>query len=159
MGTWTNSDGLYIKFGVDEATQHKVGQYQADVAGLHVIEAEILWSDLAATGSTTILSDTLYIPSNAFIESATFRVETAFASAGSATLTFGLIRKDRSTAIDADGIDATIAVAALTAGATITCDGALIGTRLSTYPALLTALEGTAAFTAGKGVLRITYRI
>ena len=158
MPTWLNADGLYIKTGADEALQHKVGQYQADVAGLHVVEAEILWSDLAATGTTTILSDTVYFPSNAFIESATFRVETAFTSGGSATLTFGLLRKDRTTAIDADGIDATIAVAALTAGATITCDGALIGTRLANA-GLLTALEGTAAFTAGKGYLRITYRI
>lgn len=157
MGTWTNSDGLFIKFNEDEAKQHKVGQYQADVAGLHVIEAEILWSDLAATGSTTILSDSVYLPSNAFIVGATFQVETAFVGA-TATLTFGTLRKDRTTAIDADGIDATIAVAALTAGATITCDGAQIGTRLSN-PALLTALEGTAAFTAGKGYLRITYRI
>lgn len=157
MGTWTNSDGLYIKFGVDEATQHKAGQYQADVAGLHVVEVEVLWSDLAATGSTTILSDSVYLPSNAFIVGATFQVETAFVGA-TATLTFGTLRKDRTTAIDADGIDATIAVAALTAGATITCDGAQIGTRLSNA-ALLTALEGTAAFTAGKGYLRVTYRI
>lgn len=157
MGTWTNSDGLYIKFGESEATQHKVGEFEAD-AGVHVVEAVVEAADLATTGATTILSDTVYIPSNAYIMASEFQVETAFASAGSATLTFGLIRKDRSTAIDADGIDATIAVAALTAGAKITNDGALIGTRLSNA-GLLTAVEGTAAFTAGKGYLRITYRI
>lgn len=157
MGTWTNSDGLYVKFGESEAALHKAGEFESD-AGIHVVEAVVSYDDLAATGSTTILSDTVYIPSNAFIMSSEFQVETAFASGGSATLTFGLIRKDRSTAIDADGIDATIAVAALTAGAKITNDGALIGTRLSN-PGLLTALEGTAAFTAGKGYLRITYRI
>lgn len=157
MGTWTNSDGLYIKYGVDAATQHKVGEYE-DAGGLHVFEAQIDYSDLSAFGTTKILSDTAYFPSNAYIESAVLEVETAFTSGGSATLTLGLIRKDRSTAIDADGIDATVAVAALTAGATIACDGALIGTRLSNV-GLLTALVGTANFTAGKAYLRITYRI
>lgn len=157
MGTWTNNDGLYIKYGVTEANEHKVGEYN-EAGGLHVFEATILYTDLSAFGTTTILSDTAYFPSNAYIEGATLEVETAFTSGGSATLTLGLIRKDRTTAIDADGIDATIAVAALTAGATIACDGALIGTRLSNV-GLLTALAGTANFTAGKAYLRVTYRI
>lgn len=157
MGTWTNADGLYIKFGVDEATQHKAGEYANDVAGLHVVEVEVNAADLAAVASQTIFSDTSYLPSNAFIESATFKVETAFAGA-TATLDFGLVRKNRTTEIDYDGIDAAIAVAALTAGATINCDGALIGTRLS-QAAIPTARNNTADLTAGKGYLRITYRI
>jgi hypothetical protein len=157
MGTWKNADGLYIKFGVDEATQHKIGQYADDVAGLHVVELLYEAADLPTAGTTVIHSDTVYIPNNAFIESATFRVETAFAGA-SGTLTFGTMEKDRTTAIDADGIDATIAVGSLTAGATITCDGAQIGTRLN-KAALITSVNATTKFTAGKGYLRITYRI
>lgn len=157
MGTWTNNDGLYIKFGESEVNENNGGEYREN-GGVHVVEYLVNWDDLAATGTATLLSDTTYFPSNAYIDSATFEVETAFASGGSATLTFGLNRKDRTTVIDADGIDATIAVANLTAGATIACDGALIGTRLSNA-ALLTATEGTAAFTAGKGWLRVSYRI
>ena len=154
---WTNDDGLYVKFGTELATVTKGGQYR-DAAELIVAEVEILWSDLAATGTEKVMADNVTIPNGAHIEKAEFYVETAFAGA-TATLTFGLIDQDRSTAIDADGIDATIAVTAIdAAGDTVDCDGALINTTL-TNTGLITATEGTAAFTAGKGRLRIYYYI
>lgn len=156
MGTWTNNDGLYIKFGENEALQNIGGEYEQD-GGIHTVEFQINASDLAAVGSQGLLSDTVYIPNNAFIDSAQFRVETAFVGA-SGTLDFGLVRKNRTTEIDYDGIDSAIAVAALTAGATIACDGALIGTRLS-QAGIPTARNNTTDFSAGKGWLRIVYRI
>lgn len=156
MGTWTNSDGLYIKFGDDEA-KHALGGAVKTFQGVTTLEFIINASDFAAVGSNTILSDGLFIPSNAFIVSSNFYVETAFTGA-TATVDFGLVRKNRTTEIDFDGFDATIAVASLTAKASINGDGALIGTRLS-QAALVTARNNTADLTAGKGVLTITYRI
>jgi ketosteroid isomerase-like protein len=155
MGTWTNSDGLYIKFGEDEAKQALGGAVQED-GGVHKLEFVINASDFNAL-TNTILSDTAFIPSNALIVSSNFTVETAFAGA-TATVDFGLVRKNRTTEIDYDGLDAAIAVASLTAKASINGDGALIGTRLS-QAALVTARNNTADLTAGKGVLTITYRI
>lgn len=158
MGTWLNSDGLYLRFGTDEDT-NTVTAGEFNVVGENrVTEIVFDYADLAATGTATILANTVAIPAGARIEKANLYVETAFASAGSATLTIGTIDQDRSTVIDADGIDAAIAVAALTAGATIACDGAQVGTTLANT-ALITATEGTAAFTAGKGVLRIFWYI
>lgn len=155
MGTWTNADGLYIKYGDDESKQALGGHVNQD-GGVHTLEFVITAADFNAL-TNTILGDGVFIPSNAFIISSNFTVETAFAGA-TATVDFGLVRKNRTTEIDFDGFDAAIAVAALTARASITGDGALIGTRLS-QPALVTARNNTADLTAGRGVLTITYRI
>lgn len=157
MGTWTNSDGLYIKYGTDSAVKNTGGEYEFD-GSIHFIEFTInAVNDLAAPGTQTILSDTVYIPSNAFIEKVEFRVETAFAGA-SGTLDFGLVRKNRTTELDYDGFVVAAAVASLTAGATITGAGALIGTRLSNV-GIPVARNNTTDFTAGKGYLRIYYSI
>jgi ketosteroid isomerase-like protein len=155
MGTWTNADGLYIKYGDDESKQALGGHVTQD-GGVHTLEFVITAADFNAL-TNTILGDAVYIPSNALIISSNFLVETAFAGA-TATVDFGLVRKNRTTEIDFDGLDAAIAVASLTARASIAGDGALIGTRLS-QPALVTARNNTADLTAGRGVLTITYRI
>jgi hypothetical protein len=153
MGTWTNADGLYIKYGDDEA-RHALGGHVTQDGGIHSLEFLITAPDFNAL-TNTILGDGVFIPSNAFIISSNFYVETAFVGA---TVDFGLVRKNRTTEIDFDGFDAAIAVASLTARASINGDGALIGTRLS-QPALVTARNNTADLTAGRGVLTITYRI
>lgn len=155
MGTWTNADGLYIKYGVDESKQALGGHVNQD-GGVHTLEFVITAADFNAL-TNTILGDGVFIPGNAFIISSNFSVEQAFTGA-TATVDFGLVRKNRTTEIDFDGLDAAIAVAALSARASINGDGALIGTRLS-QPALVTARNNTADLTAGRGVLTITYRI
>lgn len=141
MSTWVNDDGLLVKFGTTEATVAKAGETRPFGAG-HLVEFDVLYSDLAAFGTEKILADTVTIPEDALLEKVEFYVETAFAGTN-ATLSFGLIDQDRTTEIDADGIDATIAVGSLTDGATITCDGALIGDVL-TNAGLVTATVGTA---------------
>lgn len=160
MGTWTNSDGLYLKFGTDEAKLAKGGAY-ADVDGdTHQVELVLSGAtatyDFGAVGTETILSDTVVIPAGARIVSADLYVETAFTSGGSATVIFGTIRTDRTTTYDDNGFIASTAVASLTAAATITGAGALVGTTLAN-DALITATVGTAAFTAGKGLLKIKW--
>lgn len=158
MPYWTNADGLVIKSGTDEGKVAKVGVYAGKFGDISVAEAVFLYTDLNAFGTDTVLSDTLALPDGARVKSATFYVETAFTSGGSATLKFGLLRSDRSTAYDDDGLIAATAVASLTAGATITGSGALVNTTLAN-DGLLTATAGTANFTAGKGRLRVEYYI
>jgi len=153
-----NDDGLYIKFGTEEGASGRAGEYNENLP-LHYIEVEINWDELEAFGTTTILSDHVLIPDDAFLEKASFIVEEVFAGA-SATLDLGLIDTDRTTAHDVDGIDEDIATTSIDAvGDTITCDGDLIGTILdNTTPMYLTATVQTADFTAGKGYLRVYYR-
>jgi hypothetical protein len=160
MGTWTNSDGLYLKFGTDEAKLAKGGVFADTDGSEHT--AEIVLSgatatyDFGAVGTETIASDTIVIPAGARITSATLYVETAFTSGGSATLIVGTIRTDRSTTYDDNGFIASTAVGSLTAAATITGSGALVNTTLAN-DALITTTVGTAAFTAGKGILKIKW--
>lgn len=154
---WINDDGLVVKFGTVEAEVIQAGEEVA--YGQHrEYRAVIDWDDLNAFSVLTLLSDTSALPNGARIEAADLYIETAFTSGGAATLDIGLYDQDRVTAIDADGIDSAIAVGAMTAGATIACDGALIDTTLSNA-GLLSATVGTADFTAGRGVLTIKFYI
>jgi hypothetical protein len=156
--SWINNDGLRIRFGVEKTEKTFGGESSTD-GNTRVITLDFDYADLAATGTEKVIGETR-IPSGAVIKRSTFHVSTAFAGSG-ATLTFGLIDEDRSTAYDADGLDATIAVGALTAGATIVNDGAAVGKVVDNAgtPVLITVTEGTAAFTAGAGQLVVEYYI
>lgn len=162
MGTWLNRDGLYIKYDRNAAEHGKAGEFRND-GPYHVMEVVI--DDLTELGtSPIILDDNATLPKNARIEKVELITETAVTSDGSAVLNVGLIRTDRSTELDYDGLIAAEAIADFnSAGETVTYTagvsggGALIGTTLAN-PGLLTADYDTAAFTAGKVVVRIYYR-
>jgi len=95
------------------------------------------------------------LPANTFLKSATLYVDTAFTSAGSATLELGFQQKD-GTVIDADGID-SIAVASLTADSWTVNDGALVGASIGALDAQISIDDATAVFTAGTGRLVLEY--
>jgi len=155
--SWYNDDGLYVRFGT-EKTVPALGGENSTEGQIRRVNIDFEFSDLAATGTEKIIGEGVVIPSGVFLKSATLEVLEAFAGA-TATLTLGLIDTDRTTAWDADGIDAAIAVTAIDAiGDTIACDGALVGTVLSnSVGGYVTATEGTAAFTAGKARLTLEY--
>lgn len=154
--SWINNDGLKVEFGTEKTVSAYGGESSTD-GNDRVITLDLVYSDFAAFGTTKIIGANIPIPNGAVIREASFHVSTAFAGA-TATLTFGLYDTDETTVYDADGIDAAIAVAALTAGATITCDGAVVGVPISnTTPVIVSALVGTANFTAGAGQLVIKY--
>jgi hypothetical protein len=164
MANWLNSDGLYVKFGQSEGTAGAVGEY-VQHNNIHYVELTIAdMSTLSATAGT-ILDYTYVIPKNARIEKVTIVNRTAATSGGSATLNIGLIRTDQTTELDYDGLIAACALATFNAaGETadftpgVTSAGALIGTTLA-YNGLLVADYDTAAFTAGKIVVRVYYSI
>jgi hypothetical protein len=161
MGTWLNSDGLYQKFGVDEATATKAGEVPT-AGSERWIEVDITLTDLN-TSTDVILSDTVTVPKNARIEEIQVVPTTAATSGGSATLDVGVVRTDRSTALDSDGFVAAAALSTfnavgerLTLVAGSTAAGALIGTSLANA-GLLVAKAGTAVFTAGVVKIRVKY--
>lgn len=162
--SWTNNDGLYIRFGNLEGEVTEIGEYgNYDPGSIHMVQLDL---DGTAGGNLNTLTKQVHRAVNFpgandqtfYLYKAEVYVETAFDSAGeAATLTIGFDNLD-GTVFDADGVDVTIAEAALAAGVLITCDGALIETRLiNTQPLNLTTTVGTEVFTSGKGWVKLWY--
>jgi len=164
MGTWNNNDGLYIRFGTDEGKTGRSGEFGSPLFGTRVEEAIINLTDLN-TSTNTVLDDNVRVPKNHRIEKVEIYVDVAATSGGSATLDIGLIKPDRTTEEDYDGIVAALALASLNAkGKVVRIDlgsagaGALLSTELAPAGTLLTAKADTAVFTAGKIRVRIYLR-
>jgi hypothetical protein len=158
MTAWTNSDGLKVKFGLDESKKAKEGMIPSANGTDKTIEADIVGVDLTATSATLNGGGvhSVVIPAGALIRRATLITEVAFTSGGSATLNLGLKKISDDTELDHDGIDATIALTAIDAvGETVTCDGALVAGVALTADAYLVADYDTAAYTAGRAKLII----
>lgn len=162
--SWYNNDGLYIKIGAEEGVAAKGGTYRT-VAPLQITEVKLdLTAD--ATSTSAIVGSTggqagVFIPDGVFIEAVEVVAEVAATSGGSATLDIGLVRRDRTTAVDIDGLVAAMALTAidatgersyLTKGATGA--GALVGSTL-TNGGYIVANRNVANFTAGKITIRV----
>lgn len=154
--SYTNADGLTI------LTNGAAGVAAGNGVSAGSIKQTVVWdiADATAIGTSADTPDAndAFIPANAVITNAWLVVDDAFTSGGSATLSLGLYQQDGTT-IDADGIDATIAVATLAADAVVPADGALAdGTQnVGANDAYIGALYATAAFTAGSGKLVVEY--
>jgi len=175
MGTWLNSDGLYIKYGADESEVAKGGQYSTD-GSLHEVEATLLWSDFASATAVLPINSSSYgivIPKGARIEEVETVVETAFVNdgtVGTSTFVVGFNKADRTTALDVDGLLTSSATGTelglATAGTkkTITVGstgaGTLIGESLSENGVMVFANGGHASHpnTAGSINIRVRYR-
>lgn len=120
--------------------------------GEEVLEVTFNYDDLPTYGK----DEAIYrIPAGARVKSATLTVLTAFA--GGTSYNIGL-HEDDGTAIDADGLDAGVLLAALTpAGTVIDCDGALVGGGAGIGAAGQVVVAATGTFTAGKARLRVVY--
>lgn len=131
-----------------------LGSQYSGVNGKNIMSYTFEYDDLPVA---TLDEAALAIPANSFITSATLRTITAIAGT-TPTLTIGLVEKDGTT-IDADGIDAAIAAAALSvAGETVLCDGALVANLQGIGAAagqLVVTTGGTV--TAGKFEVIIQY--
>ena len=153
--SYTNADGLQVltngAAGV-AANNGVTAKSEVKTLVVNIADATTLGSSAATPDDQEA-----FIPSGSYITGAHLLVTTAFTSGGSATLSIGTYQQD-GTAIDADGIDATVALAALAANLAVACDGAQVGgTALVTADAYVKANYGTAAFTAGAAKLVITY--
>jgi len=175
MGTWTNNDGLFIRYGADEAEVAPGGQLSTD-GSLHEIEVVLPYTDFdSATPSLPHSTDSfgVVVPKGARIEEIVTVVETQFTSSGtigSSTLSMGLKKaSDRSTELDHDGFTTASATGTALGLATVgtktvirvgsTGAGALLGTTLSENGVLVLAntAHATHPHTAGKIRIRIRY--
>lgn len=148
--TWLNDDGLYVKFGLEEASKARGGDVRT-VDGTYKLQFIVDYTDvLSATevlydNRTSTQSGTLgvLVPKGMHIRGVEFEVVDAFTSSGTigtSTFVMGLIKaSDRSTALDADGFTTT----SFTGGSldvdgertyldgAATGNGALIGTEIT----------------------------
>ncbi len=160
---WFNNDGLLIKFGTNEATPGKVGEYGTFTTGnVHVIEIRALQLEtlIDTASALAILDENAWMPKNARVE--WVDVLNVEAAATGVTLDLGLIRFDRVTELDYDGLLAAAPIADYNAlGETkhymvgVTGAGALMGTVLAN-PGYIVATYNT-AFTDGTIDIRIGF--
>jgi len=161
MSTWTNEDGLEVRFGLSrsESINEGVTSGPATKTLIHKFD----YTDIANTDTAAPAADAPFIPADSIITRAYLYVTTAFAGS-SAALDIGLKIADGTNTNDA-GIDAAVAVTALDAvGDTILCDGALVveptgdltGVRFTADQYIMTTWD-TAAFTAGAATLVVEY--
>ena len=154
--SYTNADGLRVlTFG----GQGEVLDRGVTETGTLVIDIADFTAIGATFGAADIDVNKAVLPAGAVITGATLVMTTGATSGGLATLSVGTYNA-AGTAIDADGIDAAVAVAALGASAVVRCDGAQaagVGGYL-TADAHVGLIYATAAFTAGAGKLIVEFK-
>lgn len=157
---WTNADGLVQYFGTRDV-ENKRTVVVSDNSLYKTLSLTFTYDDLPSW--TQDDTGQVAIPANSWIKEA--YIQTIVPIAGTTpTLTVGLEKDDgdgTKSAIDADGIDAAIAAAALSsAGEVVICDGALVGSSglvgIGADDGYVVATTG-GTVTAGEFRLVITY--
>ena len=178
--SWMNSDGLFVKYGTEEADTAAGGAFNVDGATRQV-EVDIPYTELLSATAAIVGSvgnpgaRGVQLPAGAVIEKVEFVVTTAFTSSGtigSATLVMGTVEaSDRSTEADLDGITTTAATGTALGLATVgsvtelvqgsTGHGADIGGAALAENQILVAANsahGSHPYTAGEIKVRISFR-
>lgn len=165
MGSWLNNDGLYLEYGTQKATPVTAGEY-VTYGSLREIEFKLTLADL--TEAEVIQSDTAIIPAGARIEQV--ELVTITAAATGTAIDVGLIRTDRSTELDYNGLIAAEVAADMSAagekhvytqeaGVGAGAGGALIGTTLANNGHITASRTTATAFTAGVVMVRVKFMV
>jgi len=153
---WTNADGLDVLMHGEQGEVKKNGGTIESMTQTLVVD--ITGTDLGTSADAPEANDA-FIPAGSYIKNAYLVVDEAFTSGGAATLTIGTQTAD-GTNIDADGIDATVALTVIDAsGDVVVADGAQVGgvVTVGANNAYVKAIYGTAAYTAGTAKLYVEY--
>lgn len=149
---WESVNGRQTHYGA-LSSDNKFGGEVAEGGAQRELRLTFSYDDLPAADANNEMLASL--PSGAAITEAYIKVLTAM-DGTSGTLTVGVSQADGGGAIDADGIDAAVAQASLTAGAVITCDGALIGGAALSEKGVIAATTG-GTVTAGRFEVVVKY--
>lgn len=158
--SWSNQDGLQVYFGTTEGTAGLGGEYK-NIGPTRIQEFTLLLTDL--TTNAQYLDQHFELPKGALLEQVEVETLVAATSGGAATLNIGLKQSDQVTNISDTAVVNALALASFsTVGTKLVLNvgstgaGSSIGVAL-TVNGLLTAKWGTAAFTAGKVIVRLVY--
>lgn len=156
---WDNNDGLRVRFGTEQATASLAGEY-VTTGAMREVEVIINLADLTET--ETILDDFVTLPAG--VKIAEVKVVTTTAAATGTAIDLGLIRLDRTTETDYDGLLAAFATATMNVAGETTIlvngsstGGAMIGTTTSNVNFISASRTTATAFTAGRIVVTIKY--
>lgn len=165
QNTWTNSDGLVVGFGT-HSSDNNVPAVVSEAGSVKVLTVLVTGTSIEASASITAASfppQAAIIKRGAIIQRAKFVTVVPF-TGSSSTLNIGTYAVNTpGTVDDLDGIDATIALTAIDAiGETVVCDGALVNGTVGVGATSNSDVQivfgyGTAAFTAGSGILTVEY--
>lgn len=158
--SWMDNGGLYQKYGIDQTLPKKGGEYRNN-GNERELEFKINLADL--TEAETILDDNVFFPAGVRITS--IKVQTVTAAATGVAIDLGLIRTDRTTEIDYDGLLAAFVTASMNAANetnTYTVPntaeaGALVGTTTANVGHVTCSRTTATAFTAGVIIVTIRY--
>lgn len=166
MAIVRNADGLNVNLGTTEGTAGRAGEYR-QLSGTRILEFAVNLVDVtSATAGATILDSYAGFDKGWQIEKVDIETTVTVTGAG-ATLNLGLVRSDRSTEVDFDGLGTAAALTTTSMGAVGTVltyikgtsnAGALLGTILANN-GFLVADYDTAAFTAGRITVRVTVSV
>lgn len=120
-GSWVNSDGLYLYYGVQEAALTGGGQFRNYLGDQAIDEYLIDLSALITTGPTALSLNPAgcEFPNNFIIDRAEVFVEVVAASSGTGTLDVGLWDLTAGATISDTAIISAMTTAIMTAGAQI----------------------------------------
>lgn len=124
--TWTNSDGLFVKFAKEESASARGGEYAATDQGRHVIDFTIDWKDVQSTSNVALGSvatvanaqtgSRVRIPAGfipEFLETTAVVAFTSGGTIGTSTMVIGTLKASDETAYDVDGLTNTSFVGSL----------------------------------------------
>lgn len=158
---WNNPDGLRLKYGTEKTTAMIGGEFRTNGQNR---EYHFKVDLTTLTETETVLVDTLIVPKDMHVREIEIFTQTA-AATGTA-IDMGLIRLDRTTEIDYNGLLAAFPTASMNAAGektiitdNTTYDGALVGATIgATYPGFVTmSRTDSTAFTAG--LIHVTLRL
>lgn len=163
---WTNNDGLQVRFGKEGSGYKRVKSTIARVDGNeNELVIDFTWDNMPGFDADADNDGTLdsfdenneYIPANAVIKEAVLYVTSDWTGTSTPTMSIGLYQQD-GTVIDADGIDATIAEAALDTNDVVVCDGALAShDSVGANDAYVRVYAAAGTYTAGAARLVIRF--
>jgi hypothetical protein len=157
---WKDNDGLYHKYGPDKATPKKAGEY---VTTGNFREVQLRIDLTALTEAETIVDDTVFIPAGMRIQEVV--IDTITAATDGTAIDLGLIKTDRSTQVDYDGILAAFPIASMNAAGeraiivdNSTYDGAYVGAKNVDFTSYITCSR-TDSTSFGAGLINVIIRM
>lgn len=150
--SYYNADGLRILTNNDQGASNNKG-ISSDV------DIKTLVVDVDLTADIAPVANDPFIPAGAYIKSATAVVTEAAVGGTNVNIGLSSLAADGTVSvIDADGIDQTVATAALAANKAVVCNGALVGGADGIGAANAYVTTGaTGTYTAGEFKLVIEY--
>ena len=150
--TWENTGGRQTNYGVLPSGSN-FGAEKQGAGSIKEIVREVSYDDLPAVDADNEMLAN--IPANVVIVGATFIVDVGFT--GGTSYVFGCSQADGGGVVDADGLIASTAIAAIAGKADYVVGGGALIDADAQAEALSITIGATGTFTAGSGRLTVSY--